>query len=180
MRLGHLWLGQVRLKRRRERESPAETGHNPSRGHCTERHSFFFSLTLRASLPATFWLPPGRFTVSLSLSRTWGRGVIFPRTLPWSITLALNPTVKFNSTVDHGWESTLTRTLSPPPPGTWNSYLGQARTPWTGRERRFHLTDERRGCVCGGHQELQSTEQERVRTRLPSVENDYYQGRRLT
>ncbi|KAJ0156352.1 hypothetical protein HZ326_1371 [Fusarium oxysporum f. sp. albedinis] len=52
-----------------------------------------------------------------------------------------------NSTVDHGWESTPTRTLSPPPPGAWNSHLGQARTPWTGRERRFHLTDERRGWV---------------------------------
>lgn len=68
MRLGHLWLGQVRLKRRRERESPAETGHNPSRGHCTERHSFFFLSDLESQPPCYLLVAPWSFhCLSLSL-----------------------------------------------------------------------------------------------------------------
>jgi hypothetical protein len=58
-----------------------------------------------------------------------GRGVIFPSTLPWMQTHS-DPSV------------------TPPPPGTWDSHLGHAGPPGHGEGPT--LTDERRGC---GHQE---------------------------
>jgi hypothetical protein len=154
----------------RERKSPAETGSNPSRWH-TERRSSCTVLTLSCDLESHQPLTPAGFIVERT--GVGGVGLSSRRPCPGFAWHPQQSTPKRNPTP--------TRTLSPPPPGTWNSptwdRLG-APGPRREEKRAPPLTDERRGC---GHQQ-QGTQREReqdperlspyVKKRLSSIRGD--------